>query len=77
MKRYGTAKNLPFADFQNLFAELRNEKDQEVNRWKERIGSVTGAYTVKGFSEQSNEEIVHTIRVEVHLVPLYCCYQFS
>uniref|UniRef100_A0A0R3RQA7 Ca2+-binding actin-bundling protein n=1 Tax=Elaeophora elaphi TaxID=1147741 RepID=A0A0R3RQA7_9BILA len=64
MKRYGSAKDLQFVDFQNLFIELRSEKDQEVNEWKQRIGSVTGAYTVKGLSEQSNEEIVHTIRVE-------------
>ncbi|VDN91204.1 unnamed protein product [Brugia pahangi] len=64
MKRYGNAKNLAFDDFQNLFTELRSERDQEVNEWKQRIGSVTGAYTVKGLSEQSNEEIVHTIRVE-------------
>ncbi|OZC09060.1 hypothetical protein X798_03807 [Onchocerca flexuosa] len=64
MKRYGSAKDLAFDDFQNLFIELRSEKDQEVNEWKQRIGSVTGAYTVKGLSEQSNEEIVHTIRVE-------------
>lgn len=65
MKRYGSAKDLAFDDFQNLFIELRSERDQEVNEWKQRIGSVTGAYTVKGLSEQSNEEIVHTIRVEV------------
>ncbi|MCP9265646.1 Plsi protein [Dirofilaria immitis] len=66
MKRYGSAKDLAFDDFQNLFIELRSEKDHEVNKWKQRIGSVTGAYTVKGLSEQSNEEIVHTIRVESH-----------
>lgn len=64
IKRYGCAKDLLFGEFQKLFAELRNEKDQEVNKWKQRIGSVTGTYTVKGLSEQSNEEIVHTIRVE-------------
>uniref|UniRef100_A0A1I8EPS5 Calponin-homology (CH) domain-containing protein n=1 Tax=Wuchereria bancrofti TaxID=6293 RepID=A0A1I8EPS5_WUCBA len=64
MKRYGSAKDLAFDDFQNLFTELRSERDQEVNEWKQRIGSVTGAYTVKGLSKQSNEEIVHTIRVE-------------
>ncbi|VDN59057.1 unnamed protein product [Dracunculus medinensis] len=63
-KRYVGKENVSFNDFENLFEELRIQKDQEVNRWKERIGSVTGAYTVKGLSEQSNEEIVHTIRVE-------------
>ncbi|VDM96583.1 unnamed protein product [Thelazia callipaeda] len=64
IKRYGSAKHLTFDDFEILFTELRRARDQEVNEWKQRIGSVTGAYTVKGLSEQSNEEIVHTIRVE-------------
>ncbi|VDN20723.1 unnamed protein product, partial [Gongylonema pulchrum] len=64
MKRFGCGTHLTFSEFQDLFTELRAERDQEVKRWKEQIGSVTGAYTVKGLSEQSNEEIVHTIRVE-------------
>ncbi|VDM47107.1 unnamed protein product [Toxocara canis] len=64
LKRFGDAREVSFEEFQQLFSELRTQKDQEVKKWKERIGTVTGAYTVKGMSEHSNEEIVHTIRVE-------------
>lgn len=57
---------MSFDEFHRLFSELRSQKDEEVNKWKERIGTVTGTYTIKGMSEHSNEEIVHTIRVEVN-----------
>lgn len=65
MKRYGSAKVLSFDEFNELFEELRSARDYEIQSWKQRIGTVTGAYKVKGLSEQSNDEIVHTIRVEV------------
>uniref|UniRef100_A0A9J2PRF8 Calponin-homology (CH) domain-containing protein n=1 Tax=Ascaris lumbricoides TaxID=6252 RepID=A0A9J2PRF8_ASCLU len=64
LKRFGSAKVMSFDEFHRLFSELRSQKDEEVNKWKERIGTVTGTYTIKGMSEHSNEEIVHTIRVE-------------
>uniref|UniRef100_A0A914R7I6 Uncharacterized protein n=1 Tax=Parascaris equorum TaxID=6256 RepID=A0A914R7I6_PAREQ len=57
LKRFGSAKVMSFDEFHRLFSELRSQKDEEVNKWKERIGTVTGTYTIKGMSEHSNEEI--------------------
>lgn len=64
LKRYGGVKVINFNEFQKLFQELQTQKDEPMHRWKQQIVSVTGTYTIKGDSEQSNDEIVHTIRVE-------------
>ncbi|MFH4974847.1 hypothetical protein AB6A40_001556 [Gnathostoma spinigerum] len=67
LKRYGDATTISYSQFASLFEELQTAKDVEVSQWKRTIGSVTGAYVLKGMSEQSNEEIVHTIRNEEEL----------
>jgi hypothetical protein len=55
---------LTYTQFAELADELSEAKNAEANRWKNRVGSVTGAYTVKTAAEHGGDEIVHTIRVE-------------
>ncbi|VDD85756.1 unnamed protein product [Enterobius vermicularis] len=62
--RFGNPTSLQFSDFQTLYNELESEKQKPVSQWKHSIGTVEGTYKVKGTSDQSNEGIVHTIRVE-------------
>ncbi|CAJ0604252.1 unnamed protein product [Cylicocyclus nassatus] len=53
--------DVQLSQFAQLFAELDNAKHQETNRWKERIGSVSGAYQIPS---DKQENTVHTIRTE-------------
>ncbi|KAK0399244.1 hypothetical protein QR680_002958 [Steinernema hermaphroditum] len=63
MARFDGANNLSVEQFSQLFAELRQGRDEEVNRWKRRISSVTNAYQVQSAAVGA-DEIVHTVRVE-------------
>ncbi|KHJ99775.1 hypothetical protein OESDEN_00230 [Oesophagostomum dentatum] len=62
--RYGFTNNgnVELSRFAALFDELDQAKHQETNRWKERIGSVSGAYQIPSDKQQNT---VHTIRTEV------------
>lgn len=62
--RFGNPHELKFSDFQQIYGELQSEKEKPVSQWKTSIGTAGGLYQVKGSSDQSNEGIVHTIRVE-------------
>lgn len=55
---------LTYTQFAELADELAEQKNAEANRWKNRIGSVTGAYQVQSVAEHGADEVVHTIRVE-------------
>ncbi|EYC08987.1 hypothetical protein Y032_0063g3467 [Ancylostoma ceylanicum] len=61
--RYGftNSGNVELSQFAALFQELEQAKHQETNRWKERIGSVSGAYQIPS---DKQENTVHTIRTE-------------
>ncbi|KAK0421022.1 hypothetical protein QR680_015027 [Steinernema hermaphroditum] len=63
MARFDGVNNLSVEQFTQLFAELRQGRDEEVNRWKRRITSVTNAYQVQSAAVGA-DEIVHTVRVE-------------
>ncbi|KAF8373420.1 plst-1 [Pristionchus pacificus] len=54
-------EQVSIARFGEIYSELKSEKDQQVNRWKSRIGSVTGAYTI---ASEKQDMTVHTIRLE-------------
>lgn len=61
LTRFGSSNEVSVAEFTSLFQELEHKKSAEVNRWKDRIGSVTGAYQV---TSEKQENVTHTIRVE-------------
>uniref|UniRef100_A0A1I8AP80 Ca2+-binding actin-bundling protein n=1 Tax=Steinernema glaseri TaxID=37863 RepID=A0A1I8AP80_9BILA len=61
--RFGGAHTLSVEQFSQLFGELRQERDEEVNLWKRRISTVTNAYQVQSAAVGA-DEIVHTVRVE-------------
>jgi hypothetical protein len=65
LQKIGDPKSLTYSQFSELADELAEAKNAEANRWKKRIGSVTGAYQVQSVAEHGADEIVHTIRVEV------------
>ena len=66
MDRYNSgSKQISYDKFTIIFDELDSRRNAEVSRWKNRIGSVTGAYQLQGMAEHGADEIVHTIRVEV------------
>lgn len=64
VSRYGGKDRLTFAEFNELYEELKSRKDFEVKSWKNRIGHVQGTYQVHGMAEHGADEIVHTIRME-------------
>uniref|UniRef100_A0A914I7Q4 Calponin-homology (CH) domain-containing protein n=1 Tax=Globodera rostochiensis TaxID=31243 RepID=A0A914I7Q4_GLORO len=64
LSRRGDPKQLSCSEFEAIYTELDTERNAETSRWKNRIGSVTGAYQLQGIAEHGAEEIVHTIRVE-------------
>lgn len=64
LTRYGDPKQLSYSQFTDLYSELDTQRHAETARWKNRIGSVTGAYQVHAIAEHGADEIVHTIRVE-------------
>ncbi|VDO55233.1 unnamed protein product [Haemonchus placei] len=61
--RYGFSNSdkVELSRFAMLFDELEQAKHEETNRWKERIGSVSGAYQIPS---DKQENTVHTIRTE-------------
>ncbi|VDM55985.1 unnamed protein product [Angiostrongylus costaricensis] len=61
--RYGfsNSERIEIARFATLFQELERAKHEETNRWKERIGSLSGAYQV---ASDKQDNTVHTIRTE-------------
>ncbi|KJH44100.1 hypothetical protein DICVIV_09880 [Dictyocaulus viviparus] len=61
--RYGFSNSdkIDITRFATLFQELEDAKHEETNRWKERIGSVSGAYQV---ASDKQDNTVHTIRTE-------------
>uniref|UniRef100_A0A1I7WMS6 EF-hand domain-containing protein n=1 Tax=Heterorhabditis bacteriophora TaxID=37862 RepID=A0A1I7WMS6_HETBA len=62
LDRFGNDVQIELSQFASLFTELEQAKHMETNRWKDRIGSVSGAYQVQS---DKQENTVHTIRVEV------------
>ncbi|CAD6195459.1 unnamed protein product [Caenorhabditis auriculariae] len=60
-KHFANDGQVDIHKFNQLFNELDTQKHQETNRWKERIGTVSGAYQV---SSEKQDNTVHTIRVE-------------
>ena len=62
MTRFGNENEIDVHKFADLFNELDQQKRKETDRWKERIGSMSGTYQVQS---EKQENTVHTIRVEV------------
>ncbi|PAV65658.1 hypothetical protein WR25_12749 [Diploscapter pachys] len=61
MTRFGNEDEIDVRKFADLFNELDQQKRKETDRWKERIGSMSGTYQVQS---EKQENTVHTIRVE-------------
>ncbi|CAI4227214.1 unnamed protein product [Auanema sp. JU1783] len=61
LDKFGNKAEIEIREFTGLFDELDKVKNGEANRWKERIGSVSGTYQVQS---EKQENTVHTIRVE-------------
>lgn len=60
--RFGQAGEVSVEQLATLYQELKTAKDATVNRWKERIDSKSGLYTIPS---DKQENTVHTIRLEV------------
>jgi hypothetical protein len=58
LQKYGDPKALTYTQFSELADELTEAKNAEANRWKNRIGSVTGAYQVQSSAEHGADEIM-------------------
>uniref|UniRef100_A0A914LQG3 Calponin-homology (CH) domain-containing protein n=1 Tax=Meloidogyne incognita TaxID=6306 RepID=A0A914LQG3_MELIC len=68
LERYNSGnKQISYDKFIIIFDEIDSQRNAEISRWKNRIGSVTGAYQLQGMAEHGADEIVHTIRVEEEL----------
>uniref|UniRef100_A0AC34FGL2 Fimbrin n=1 Tax=Panagrolaimus sp. ES5 TaxID=591445 RepID=A0AC34FGL2_9BILA len=63
LTRFGDSDKITFAQLNEIYSSLSEEKSAHVNQWKKGIVRVNDAYQVQGIAEHGADEIVHTIRI--------------
>jgi plastin-3 len=63
LSRFGDSDKITFAQLNEIYSNLLEQKSAHTNQWKKGIVRVNDAYQVQGIAEHGADEIVHTIRI--------------